>query len=622
MKFICDDQRTTKLLQAWSGPNLCMLSFYFWNSNSVELQMSQEGLVRTLLYQALQKIPHIVSSLFPNRLESYLLLGPGITWQRDLTWAEMLKAFNTLVEDSAKSTNLAIFIDGLDEYKGNHEELMKLVHFILDVLNANIKICVSSRPWNVFEDEFGTRPNLHLEDLTLSDMTEFVRSQFQEHKGFKDFRDYDPEQADKLVDNIVEKSDGVFLWTHLATRSLLEGLTGGEKPKELQRRLDALPRELEHLFGKMLDDLDEIHYKRAIQLFQIIKASVRTMTLLLFYFADEDDHDAATDFKPGIDNTRKLNVSAKQMQRRINECTKGLLEHSRDTRFELAERKVAFVHRTVRDFIYGEANASRLARATDFFNADAKLSQAWTSYLKSRNPDHLDLATFQDWAMIAIEHGVRAQQSSLQLQTDLLKDVDSAAIALANTPNSEGRVLVSRRYWGTTLPNSTYCSSLLHLACQGQLVDYVRKNLPEKDAENRVETVSSLLTAAMFGFTAFKAWDNFSCLAHDALNVEFIQLLFENGADPNYRFNPVSQTLWEAASRKFNKNTSVLKLFVSHGADPEAKWMGTCALDDASRRKLAERLVTIQQQRQLEIKQAKQKGRREAFGKLFGRGRN
>lgn len=47
---------------------------------------------------------------------------------------------------------LAIFVDGLDEYHGNHQEL---VAYLQQLQKAPcIKLCVSSRAWNVFADAF------------------------------------------------------------------------------------------------------------------------------------------------------------------------------------------------------------------------------------------------------------------------------------------------------------------------------------------------------------------------------------------------------------------------------------------------------------------------------------
>ncbi|KAF1995929.1 hypothetical protein P154DRAFT_580462 [Amniculicola lignicola CBS 123094] len=79
IKFICNSDQTRTLLESWSGPDMCILSFYFWKAASSELQMTQQGLVRALLYQAIKKISQARSTLSPNCLESCLLLSDKIT---------------------------------------------------------------------------------------------------------------------------------------------------------------------------------------------------------------------------------------------------------------------------------------------------------------------------------------------------------------------------------------------------------------------------------------------------------------------------------------------------------------------------------------------------------------
>jgi hypothetical protein len=54
MKFICQDGRRTELLKQWaSNRDLVEARYFSWNSGD-ELQMSQAGLLRTLLYDALR----------------------------------------------------------------------------------------------------------------------------------------------------------------------------------------------------------------------------------------------------------------------------------------------------------------------------------------------------------------------------------------------------------------------------------------------------------------------------------------------------------------------------------------------------------------------------------------
>ena len=82
--------------------------------------------------------------------------------------AGLLEAFKLLVLEITKSKRMFLLIDGLDEFKGDHSEQLMLVEFLYNLLSLtpNIKMCVSSREWNVFADAFNARPSLRLEDLT------------------------------------------------------------------------------------------------------------------------------------------------------------------------------------------------------------------------------------------------------------------------------------------------------------------------------------------------------------------------------------------------------------------------------------------------------------------------
>ena len=56
------------------------------------------------------------------------------------------------------SRKTCLFIDGLDEYVGDHVELIEIIRDLSDT--KNIKLCVSSRPWPCFEDAFGKDSNI------------------------------------------------------------------------------------------------------------------------------------------------------------------------------------------------------------------------------------------------------------------------------------------------------------------------------------------------------------------------------------------------------------------------------------------------------------------------------
>jgi hypothetical protein len=152
MKFIREDKHTRRLLQKWAkGRYINFFSFYFWNSGS-KIQMSQEGLLRTILIQALDSRPELASILFPLREEEFDIdpHGHWTAW----SWAELLIAFKVLMTNLSSAETVVLLIDSLDEYDGPHDKLVEFVHNIIGQ-NANIKVCVSSRPWVVFEDASG-----------------------------------------------------------------------------------------------------------------------------------------------------------------------------------------------------------------------------------------------------------------------------------------------------------------------------------------------------------------------------------------------------------------------------------------------------------------------------------
>ena len=86
---------------------------------------------------------------------------------------------------------------------------------------SSIKACVSNRPWNKFEEQFGkTRTNrLNVQELTRRNIEIFVEANLYEHSKHPESEEYDLQYLD-LVRSIVDKAEGVFLWVDLAvTRS-------------------------------------------------------------------------------------------------------------------------------------------------------------------------------------------------------------------------------------------------------------------------------------------------------------------------------------------------------------------------------------------------------------------
>jgi hypothetical protein len=236
MKYIYENPQTEKCLQRWSqSKQLVGAAFFFWNSGT-KLQMSKEGLLRSLLYQSLRRFWDLVPRVFPGLWEAYSLFNATI----DPRWTlqGLFRAFQLLIEEGKQDKRFCFLIDGLDEFNGDLTDLVTFFQQI-NLSSPHVKLCVLSRPWIIFEDQFKDKPKLRLEDLTFSGIQQFVAAKLHESAGFKELDRQEPEYARNLVKEIVAKSSGVFLWVDLVVKSLLNGLTNQgkyERAEEMNRQ--------------------------------------------------------------------------------------------------------------------------------------------------------------------------------------------------------------------------------------------------------------------------------------------------------------------------------------------------------------------------------------------------
>ena len=321
MKYLYHHPKTPKLLQA-SSPNLQLVTpgFFFWNSGA-QLQMSQLGLLRTLMFEALQRCPDLAPIIFPERWHTYTLFGGN---NRPWTKAELLQAFHFLIHQDGVTIKLCFFVDGLDEFKGDPCDLIRLFHEA--VSRSHAKFCVASRPWPVFQDAFQRCPSLMLQDLTLPDIRNYVSAELCQNDRFEGLMRRDSHHGLELVHEISAKAAGVFLWVTLVVRSLLEGLTNADRISDLRKRLEALPPDLEELYEKLLDSLDPFYFEHASQFFQMVRANRTPLTLLEMSFADEEDPKFAFRMECKPLSNEEVTWRHEEMNRRINSRTKGLLE--------------------------------------------------------------------------------------------------------------------------------------------------------------------------------------------------------------------------------------------------------------------------------------------------------
>jgi len=154
MKFITSHRSTIRYLSGWAGSRqLVLAKHFFWNAGS-ELQRSCEGLLRTLLHDVLSQMTDLIPSVCGKRWKD----GGDSSHLAGLPWSleELRGAIQALADRPDLSAQFCFFIDGLDEFEGDAFDICRA---LLDLCrSSSVKMCISSRPWNLFETYLGVRP--------------------------------------------------------------------------------------------------------------------------------------------------------------------------------------------------------------------------------------------------------------------------------------------------------------------------------------------------------------------------------------------------------------------------------------------------------------------------------
>ena len=266
MKYITKEFRTHIKREDMSSSKMVVASFFFWNSGSV-LQKSLVGFLRSLLYQIADQQPDLIPVMDNTSFRQTELFA----------WTEqrLSMVLRRLLDHIPPSIDLYFFIDGLDEFVGEEDDLIALVRLMHQT--PRVKVCVSSRPEQVFRLGFAQSPQIRLQDLNYLDMKKTVEDRLRPVLDR-----YFPEERtaiESLISDTVRKARGVFLWLELMIKNLKNGCYNADSMGELCEKLDWTPDTLEGLYQHMLDALDKSYRSEAFRYFGLLIASEKQAPL-------------------------------------------------------------------------------------------------------------------------------------------------------------------------------------------------------------------------------------------------------------------------------------------------------------------------------------------------------
>jgi len=591
MKFLCDHPRTRKSLENWAGSDdLIVANYFFWTSGS-PMQRSQQGLLQSLLYQVLRRQTVLIPEVCPARL---LHIGGDDNEISYYPWTirELFEAFSLLAMQTLINLKLCFLIDGLDEYQGTKSDLIEFVQKL--ATSPRVKICVSSRPWDVFTGTLGKVANrtLYLHKFTEDDIKRHTEVTLEANSRYRELKEKDSSYKD-FIQEIVAKAEGVFLWVYLVVNSFLEGLDKrlerNDEIADLRRRLRELPGDLDKYFRRIFDGIDHIYQEETAQIFLISVQAVRPLSVMAFSFLDKEKQnlDYALDAEICAFSESEIRSTYERMRKRLNAQCKDLLEvneYDEEGERTFLRYKVDFLHRTVKDFLEGQEMQDLLKnRASMTFDTRVSLCKIFLAQIKALPPRAVDSALNSLFALVdeLMFYAGEVEYHKKESQVALLDELDRVVSIYAN---DTGFHWTNIRDPPDGLYDEMESKTFLAQAIQARLRLYVEEKLNSEPRLLNQKKGRPLLDYALRS----KVISPIQLpLQRTNIDVEIVKYLLSKGANPNQRVHHLdSRTVWnlfllechDAFSRQnadrsseANKVPEVAKMLIENGANPNLR---------------------------------------------------
>lgn len=404
MNFLVTSPETKIALSKWAGnAGVVVVSYFFWNSGK-PLQKSFIGLLRASVYQILENDRHMVKILEQTLHKSRGSSKACVSFREIIaSESHLCQALLAMLDHGqSRSSSYCFFIDAPGECEGDRTVLLDFLQRLVE--RPHIKVCASSTPWPSLKAFFTSSPTMNLQGLTLSDLSiyagERIRQQSaQVRTGIAD------SNVEKLISDIVTRSNGIFLWVVLVTREVCEGLARGDKFDKVQSRLDASPIELRDLLTVMLERcFDASQRVSAKDHLSLRAASSEPMDLLTFSMAC-----LANSGAPEQDALMSMSINdaqpmVEEIASMLSTRTAGLLEVSynasesrngvRHPIFRLMFYDVGFLHDSIRTVVKNSL-AQNVVHSRRLFKAAVRIG-SWIrsdeqAYTRSAYANHQEV---------------------------------------------------------------------------------------------------------------------------------------------------------------------------------------------------------------------------------------
>lgn len=338
----------------------------------------------------------------------------------------------------------------------------------------------------------------------------------------------------------MDRAQGVWLWVYLVVHDLLRDIEHLEDYPQLERRFEDFPPALEEFFEKILGRIEKIFREETARIFLLAVEAVRPLPLLSLKLSIDKTQDPEFDILgdlPTVDANAAHEMFLKYKKLAFNRC-RDLLEintiqenASSPKELGILRYEVDFLHRTVRDFLRGDAGPD--------FDPSTFLCSVNIALLKSIPPSGDFQLLINPLFRLVDEAMYYAHQSEVKEDPCKSTTLDHLDEVMASHASHWGLQAHWTNLRDTPKGFEDYAqSTFLALAVQSRLVTYVNEKLSRDPQLLEAKRGRSLLDYALRPKRVTPA-DLPYRLYYDGGNIDvhMVKLLLTFGADCNERLD-------------------------------------------------------------------------------------
>jgi hypothetical protein len=267
INYLTKQKRIRDMAKKVYGENSLLISFFFDYRAEHGIRNNFQGLRRSLLYQLLSCLDGLASEVSTHfglrKVDSHEWLGD------DNMLASILEFILRKL-----SVPVLLFLDGLDEYRGEKAELLYLVD---DLVSAGVRICLASRDEAPFAMKFRVLPSLRMDKANRPGIVSFATAflirnldaSTQEEKNL----------VESLAKDVATKSAGVFLWARFAVFAIIDAKSQGLNENDLKVKLERVPPDLEKIYARIFESKSSEDRKKSGIVLRLVTSAKRDILL-------------------------------------------------------------------------------------------------------------------------------------------------------------------------------------------------------------------------------------------------------------------------------------------------------------------------------------------------------